>query len=137
MLLLDHGDSAAATGDDYLICGCQRTDGFNLYDVDRLGAAVSADWFANVTDSAAFPAAVVAVWAAAVAVDALSDADPAACCAAEPDLLAASAAVLAVSADWLADSAERAAFAADCAAFAACWVAVVVDSAASVALFAA
>ena len=39
MLLLDHGDSAAATGDDYLICGCQRTDGFDLYDIDRLGGS--------------------------------------------------------------------------------------------------
>lgn len=39
MLLLDHGDSAAATGNDYLICGCQRTDGFDLYDVDRLGGS--------------------------------------------------------------------------------------------------
>ena len=39
MLMLDHGDSAAATGDDYLICGCQRTDGFDLYNVDRLGGS--------------------------------------------------------------------------------------------------
>ena len=39
MLLLDHGDSAAATGDNYLICGCQRTDGFDLYDIDRLGGS--------------------------------------------------------------------------------------------------
>ena len=39
MLLLNHGDSAAATGDNYLICGCQRTDGFDLYDVDRLGGS--------------------------------------------------------------------------------------------------
>ena len=39
MLLLDHGDSAAATCDNYLICGCQRTDGFDLYDIDRLGGS--------------------------------------------------------------------------------------------------
>lgn len=39
MFLLDHGDSAAATGDNYLICGCQRTDGFDLYDIDRLGGS--------------------------------------------------------------------------------------------------
>ena len=38
MLLLDHGDSAA-TGDDYLICGCRAARDVSIYDIDRLGGS--------------------------------------------------------------------------------------------------
>ena len=34
--LIQHGDSATATGDDYLVRICQRADGVDLYNVDRL-----------------------------------------------------------------------------------------------------